>query len=121
MQAAVQTTTSVVRNWRICFILASALWAPSLRADDPPADLVRRVAARESQTAEVQGNYTYRQSVSIDELDSHGIRVGGYHEVRDIIFSPKAERSEQMLGRPVDTLSRLKLTEEDFRDIREVQ
>ncbi len=79
------------------------------------------MAARESQTAEVQGNYTYRQSVSIDELDSHGIRVGGYHEVRDIIFSPKAERSEQMLGRPVDTLSRLKLTEEDFRDIREVQ
>ena len=121
MQAAVQTTTSVVRNWRICFILTSVVCLPGLRADDPPADLVRRVAMRETETAQAQRNYTYRQSVTIDEFDGHGSTSGAYHEVRDIIFSPQQERTEQMVGKPFDTLSRLKLTDEDFRDIREVQ
>jgi len=38
-----------------------------------------------------------------------------------VVFSPLAERSEQIVGKPLQTLQRLKLTEEDFRDIREVQ
>ncbi len=121
MQAAVQTTMSVARNGRICYILASLLSLAALRADDPPADLIRRVALRESETAQAQSNFTYRQSLTIDEFDGRGARTGGYHEIRDIIFSPKQERAEQMVGKAADTLSRLKLTEEDFRDIREVQ
>jgi hypothetical protein len=121
MQATVQTTPSVVRNWRIGFILASLFNVTALSADDAPANLIRRVAQRETETAQAQSNYTYRQSVNIDELDNHGAKLGGYREVRDIIFSPKQERTEQMIGKPFDTLSHLKLTEEDFRDIREVQ
>ena len=121
MQATVQTTPSVVRNWRIGFILASLFSVTALFADDAPANLIRRVAQRETETAQAQSNYTYRQSVNIDELDNHGAKLGGYREVRDIIFSPKQERTEQMNGKPFDTLSHLKLTEEDFRDIREVQ
>ena len=50
-----------------------------------------------------------------------GFAEGTYREVRDIIFSPTAERSEEMVGKPFSTLSHLKLTDEDFRDIREVQ
>jgi len=63
----------------------------------------------------------YRQSVTIEELTERGSRLGQYREIRDIIFSPAQERTEQMVGKPSSTLSRLKLTEEDFRDIREVQ
>ena len=121
MQAAIQTTTSVVRNWRICFILASLFFTPAAHADDPPRDLIRRIAARESETAQAQSNFTYRQSVTIDEFDRRGARTGGYREVRDIIFSPQQQRTEQMIGKPSDTLSRIKLTEEDFRDLRQVQ
>jgi hypothetical protein len=121
MQAAVQITTSVVRNWRICFILTSLFFAPLLIAEDPPPNLIRLVAARETETALAQSNYIYRQSVSIDELNDHGTQVGQYREVRDIIFSPQQERIEQMVGKPSATLSRLKLTDEDFRDIREIQ
>ncbi|HYL36687.1 MAG TPA: hypothetical protein VEV17_12310 [Bryobacteraceae bacterium] len=121
MQAAIQTTTSVVRNWRICFIVASLVCAPALRAADPPGDLVRRVAARETETAQAQSNYMYRQSVELDELGARGGRSGQYREMRDIIFSPKQERTEQIVGQPVDGLVHLKLTEEDFRDIREIQ
>jgi hypothetical protein len=122
MQAAIHTRDSVVRNWRICFILASALSFSRLAAaEDPPPNLIRLIAARETETAQAQSNYTYRQSVTLDELNSHGLTEGTYHEVRDIIFSPVHERSEQMVGKPFRTLTHLKLTDEDFRDIREVQ
>jgi hypothetical protein len=94
---------------------------PALRADDPPSDLIRRVVARETETEQAQSNYTYRQTVTIDEFDGRGVKSGAYQEIRDIVFSPQQERSEQMVGKPADTLSRLKLTDEDFRDIRDVQ
>ena len=121
IETAVQTTTSVVRNWRIRFILASVVCGAAWCADDPPADLIKRVAQRETETAEAQANYTYRQSLNIDEFDNRGAIAGGYWEKRDIIFSPKQERTEQMVDRPFNTLHRIGLTEEDFRDIREVQ
>src|SRR6266849_601940 len=122
MQAAVQTSKSVVRYWRISFMLASLFATPSvLGAEEPPPDLIRKVALRETETARAQSNYAYRQSVTIEELDDHGAKAGDYREVRDIIFSPKQQRTEQLIGKPRDGLRRLKLTEEDFRDIREVQ
>ena len=126
MQAAIQTRDSVVRNWRICFILASALSFSGLAtapaaAEDPPPNLTRLIAARETETAEAQSNYTYRQTVTLDELNPNGLASGTYREVRDIIFSPAHERSEQMVGKPFLTLTHLKMTDEDFRDIREVQ
>lgn len=46
---------------------------------------------------------------------------GEYKEVRDVIFSPTQERTEQFVGKPSNGLQRLTLTEEDFRDLREVQ
>jgi hypothetical protein len=124
MQAAIQTRDSVVRNWRICFILASVLFFPTAflaRADEPPSNLFRLIAARETETAQAQSNYTYRQTVTLDELDSRGLEQGTYREIRDVIFSPTQERTEQMVGKPFGTLTHLKLTDEDFRDIREVQ
>jgi hypothetical protein len=57
----------------------------------------------------------------VEELSPSGARAGEYRETRDVIFSPQAERSEKLAAKPLDTLRRLKLTPEDFRDIREVQ
>ncbi len=102
----------------VIFRLALAFVA---EAEDPPANLVRLIAARETETAQAQSNYTYRQTVTLDELNAGGLTQGTYREVRDVIFSPSQERSEQMVGKPSETLSHLKLTEEDFRDMREVQ
>ncbi|MBX9601062.1 MAG: hypothetical protein K2X35_08660 [Bryobacteraceae bacterium] len=87
-------------------------------AADPPADLARRVAARESRSQEARSRYLYRQSVKAEELD----RPGAYYsETREVIFSPTGERSERFLKHPEDRLQRLKLTEEDFADIRNIQ
>jgi hypothetical protein len=41
--------------------------------------------------------------------------------VREVIFDPSGERTERLSGRRTETLKRLRLTEEDFRDVREIQ
>lgn len=79
------------------------------------------MAGRESETQATRNRYTYRQSVTIEELNTRGGKAGEYREMRDVIFSPERERIEQLIGRPVKTLQHLVLTEEDFRDIREIQ
>src|SRR5271168_1420252 len=104
MQAAVHTSNSTARNWRIALILASLVCAPALIADDPPPDLVRKAAARETETAQEESNYTYRQTVTLEEFDDHGVISGSYHEIRDIIFSPEHQRTEQFVGKPSDGL-----------------
>ena len=58
---------------------------------------------------------------TVQELSAHGSQTGEYKEIRDIVFSPEHERTERFIGKPSSTLTHLKLTEEDFRDIREVQ
>ena len=92
-----------------------------LRAQDPPPNLARLVAHRETQTETERNEYTYRQSVTIDELDDHGGARGQYREMRDVIFSPQHDRTEQMVGYASNTLKNLALTEEDFQDIRNIQ
>lgn len=103
----------------LAFILTFAFRAAA--SSGPPEDLVRRVAARETENAAARDNYTYRQTVEMDELDSRGAIGGMYHEVRDVIFSPTHERTDEFVGKPRNTLRHLILTDEDFRDIRNIQ
>ena len=93
----------------------------ALRAQEPPPDLARRVAEREAANAEARGHYAYRQEVVLEELPGQGQPGGRYQETRDIIFSPAGERSEQLIGKPQSTLTRLRMTAEDFEDIRNIQ
>ncbi|MGA2600602.1 MAG: hypothetical protein ABSH09_26855 [Bryobacteraceae bacterium] len=95
--------------------------ASALCAQDAPPNLMKRIAAVETAAQEAQSNYTYRQSVTMDEIDGRGAMAGTYRELRDIIFSPSGERTEQFVGKPRMELKHLKLTDEDFRDIREIQ
>ncbi len=105
----------------IGLILAFAFATPALRAEDPPANLAKLVAHRESETEAERNEYLYRQTVTLQELDNRGAAKGEYREVRDIIFSPEHERSEELVGKPETTLKLLTLTPEDFRDIRDIQ
>ena len=90
-------------------------------AQEPPPDLAKRVAHRESETEAERNEYTYRQTVTIEELDDRGGMRGQYREVRDIIFSPKHERNEELVGKPQKNLKNLIMTDEDFADIRDIQ
>jgi hypothetical protein len=101
--------------------LSATICSTFVTADEAPADLVRRVSLVETETQQVRDHYTYRQSVAVEELSDRGTRVGQYREVRDVVFSPGGERAEQMIGSPAVTLKNLKLTDEDFADIRNIQ
>jgi len=94
-----------------------AFGAPS----DPPEDWIKRVAARETETEAARSHYTYRQTATVEDFSPKGIKAGMYREIREVVFSPSGERSEHMVGKPVLQLERIKMTEEDFRDLREVQ
>jgi len=96
--------------------------APRVSAQaEPPEDLAKLVAHRETETQAERNEYTYRQTVTVQELDERGAMRGDYREVRDIIFSPTHERTEQLIGKPENRLQFLKMTDEDIRDIREIQ
>ncbi len=79
------------------------------------------MAHRETETEAERNEYTYRQNVTIDELDAKGGARGQYRETRDVIFSPEKDRTEQLIGHPDNGMKYLILTEEDFADIRNIQ
>ena len=92
-----------------------------MAAAEPPANLARRVAERESASEAERASYLYRQTVLLEEISDRGHKVGEYREAREILFTPEGERIERFDGKPSENLKRLRMTEEDFRDIREVQ
>lgn len=88
---------------------------------DPPGNIAKRVAARETETAIERSHYAYTQSVRLQELDARGVPAGEYRETREVIFSPMGDRSERFVGEPVSMLRDLAMTKEDFADIRDIQ
>src|SRR5580658_6536193 len=104
----------------IALACLTPLSAP-LSAKDPPPDLAKRVAHRESETAAERRQYAYTQSVRLQEMDTRGVQTGEYRETREVIFSPDGTRIEQFAGEPVSRLKNLILTPEDFADVRNIQ
>jgi hypothetical protein len=106
----------IVRS--IALIVASAC---ALAAAEPPANFLRKIAERETENARARENYTYRQSVSVQEFNVQGAAVGEYREVRDVTFSPTRGRYEQVVEPPHSTLTHVRLTAEDYTDIRNIE
>src|SRR5215472_13331694 len=102
---------------------AAGLWLPARAADDVNADeIIRKFAAKELEFQQARNNYTYRQSVKLQELDGGGNPTGGQWElVEDIIFTPEGKRIQKVVYAPVQTLRNILLTPEDERDLRDVQ
>ena len=100
-----------------CIALVSAIGYSA----DPPPGLARRAADRETASEAVRAQYLYQQKVLIEEIGSKGGKAGEFRETREVMYSDKRERFEKVTGKAVSTLVRLILTEEDFRDLREIQ
>lgn len=95
---------------------AAAPTSPTVPVDE----IIRRFAAKESEFSKARENYTYRQTVRVQELDNDGAIRGRYEIVSDIIFSPQGKRMERVVRAPVSTLH-LIITQEDEQDLRNVQ
>jgi hypothetical protein len=102
----------------IALIVASV---SALFATEPPAGFLRKIAARETQNAVARDDYTYRQSVAVQEFNVQGQVTGEFSEVRDITYTESHGRTEQIVQPAKSTLTKIRLTREDFNDIRNVE
>jgi hypothetical protein len=107
----------------IALIVASALTllASPVGASEPPEGFLRKIAERETHNAIARDDYTYRQSVTMQEFDVQGRVTGQYTEVRDITFTESKGRTEQVVQPGKSTLTHIRLTQEDFNDIRNIE
>jgi hypothetical protein len=114
------------------YLIAAALPAPAQESSTPaPAasaqprmpveQIIQSFAARETEFAAARDNYTYRQTVRVQELDNDGAVRGKFELVSDIIFTPAGKRIERVVFAPVATLKRIMITPEDEQDLRNVQ
>jgi hypothetical protein len=94
---------------------------PPLVAAKPPRDLAKRVARNESLVRELRDQYAFRQSFLFEEYASNGRRMGMYQELREVQFASAGTREEVLVGSPSNSLQRIRLTDEDFHDVREIQ
>jgi hypothetical protein len=104
----------------ILAVLSLPVWAGGAK-DVNPDEIIQKFAAKEAEFARARENYTYRQTVKIQELDDSGGVGGRYEIVEDVIFSPDGKRTEKVVYAPVSTLRRLILSPEDVQDLRNVQ
>ena len=95
----------------------AALGLPLWAADFNPQEVIQKFAAKEAEFAEARNNYTYRQTVKLQELDTGG----EWDLVEDVIFSPEGKRMEKVVYAPVPSLKQILLTPEDEQDLRNVQ
>jgi hypothetical protein len=96
------------------------LFAADESKDLQPEEIIKKFAAKEADFAKARENYTYRQSVKIQELSPSGVPEGKYEIISDIIFSGEGKRTEKVVRAPVSTL-RLLLDPGDEQDLRNVQ
>src|SRR5664279_5572074 len=90
-----------------------ALCLPTWAADDVnPAEIIRKFAAKELEFQQARNNYTYRQSVKMEEVEGGG----KWEEVDDIIFTPDGKRIEKVIYAPVISLRQISLSPEDVQD-----
>ncbi|MCL6505797.1 MAG: outer membrane lipoprotein-sorting protein [Bryobacteraceae bacterium] len=111
---------------RRSLLLLAVFAAAGLAADVEPNDsqiqeIIAKFAAKEAEFSRARENYTYRQTVRVQELDESKRVRGKFEIIADIIFSPEGKRTERVVHAPVSTLQRIQLTPEDEQDLRNVQ
>ena len=98
--------------------------AATIRQEQPPIpaeEIIRKFSEREREFRTARGNYTYRQDVTVQELNANDRVLGEYRLVSDITFDPTGKRTERIVRAPANTLKGIQLTSQDLQDIREIQ
>jgi hypothetical protein len=95
-----------------------------LREEQPPipaGEIIERFAARETEFGLARSNNTYRQDVTVQELDASDSVRGEYRMVSDIVFEEGGQRTEKIVYAPPNSLQRIVMTSQDLEDIRSIQ
>ena len=102
-------------------LLCSAAVPAAMAADLSPQEVIQKFAAKEAEFRKARENYTYKQSVKLEELDGSGNVSGKWEIVSDITFGPNKQRMEKVTYAPLITLHNILLTPQDEQDLRSVQ
>jgi hypothetical protein len=86
-----------------------------------PDEIIRKFAAKEAEFRKARENYTYRQSLKMEEVDASGRPQGKWEMVSEITFGPNKKREEKVTYAPMVTLRNLILSPQDEQDLRSVQ
>ncbi len=82
------------------------------------AQIVDKMGQRESAFAAAREDYTFRQDVKFNTISEETGRPDGeYHQVTDISFDKDNRRDEHVVFAPQNTIERVIMTENDFKDI----
>jgi hypothetical protein len=121
----------VIRASLLFFVisLASALWADTNceegnRAVNPAQpngitvqEIIQKFAAKEAVFKQARNNYTYTQDITVQTLEGNTVD-GEFRQVWDITYDDKGGRIENVTFAPMDSLTRVQMTKEDYDDIR---
>src|SRR5436190_22376792 len=111
----------------VLFIVSSLSFAQGpakLRKEEPPIpvdEIIQKVAQKEKEFRIARGNYTYHQTVRIQNLNANDRVMGEYYVESDITFDSAGKRTEKITKAPPNTLQNIQRTPEDLQDIREIQ
>jgi hypothetical protein len=82
------------------------------------AQIIDKMGQRESAFAAAREDYTFTQDVRFNTIsDDTGRPDGEYHQVTDISFDKDGKREEHVTFAPQNTIDRVIMTENDFKDI----
>ncbi len=85
-------------------------------------DIIRQFAQHESEFKIERGNYTYTQTLLVQDSDpGGGGETGEYNLTSEIVFTPQGKRYEKVTYAPPPTLHIINLTPEDMQDLQDVQ
>src|SRR5258708_9866334 len=85
--------------------------------DVNPAEIIQKFAAKELEFQQARNNYTYRQSVKMEEVNGGG----EWEEGDDIIFTPESKRIQKGVYAPGISLPPINLFPEDVQGLRHLQ
>jgi hypothetical protein len=82
------------------------------------AQIIQKMGERESAFAAARNDYTFRQDVKFNTIsDDTGQPDGEYHQITDISFDTTGKREEHVVFAPQNTIEKVIMTENDFKDI----
>ncbi len=87
----------------------------------PPAEIIRKFAEREGEFRKERENYTWVQTLVMQTIDADGDVDGEFRQISDILFTPAGKRYEKIVFAPAPTLERIQMTEQDMKDLRDIQ
>src|SRR5215469_2836816 len=105
----------------ILFSALACFAVSAFAAELAPEEIIQKFAAKEAAFRKAREDYTYRQSVKVEELDASGNVQGKWEEIEDVTFGPNKQREEKVTYAPMNTLKNILLTPKDLQDLRSVQ